>query len=115
MRGRPPIYGLLAEFADLSELLDAARAARGDGYRKLDAYTPFPVEELAEILHFHDRRLPFLVLLGGILGGLAGWALQYWVAVIAYPVNVGGKPFNSWPSRPRSSAPRSPRCSACSR
>jgi len=95
---RPPIYGLMAEFADLPELLDATRAARADGYRKLDAYTPFPVEELAEILHFHDRRLPVLVLIGGILGGLAGFGLQYWSSVIEYPINIGGKPFNSWPA-----------------
>ena len=95
---RPPIYGLMAEFAHLPELVDATRAAREEGYRKLDAYTPFPVEELAEILHFHDRRLPLLVLVGGILGGFAGFGLQYWASVIEYPLNIGGKPFNSWPA-----------------
>jgi len=88
----------MAEFVHLPDLIDAARAARKEGYRKLDAYTPFPVEELADILHFHDRRLPVLVLIGGILGGFAGFGLQYWSSVIEYPMNIGGKPFNSWPA-----------------
>ena len=95
---RPPIYGLLAEFDTPTELVTAARKARAEGYRVMDAYSPFPIEELAEALHFHDRRLPLVVLLGGLFGGVAGYALEYWTSIIDYPLNVGGKPFNSWPA-----------------
>lgn len=95
---RPPIYGLMAEFDDVNQLVRAARLTREAGYRHFDAYTPFPVEELAEAMHVHDTRLPLLVLAGGILGGLAGYALQYWTSVIDYPINVGGRPLHSWPA-----------------
>lgn len=95
---RPPIYGLLAEFEEPNELIAAARHAREAGYRQLDAYSPFPIEELAEALGAHDRRLPLLVLIGGILGGLGGYLLQYWTAAVDYPINVGGRPFVSWPA-----------------
>lgn len=97
-KSRPPVYGLMAEFESPGELLAAARAAREEGYRKLDAFTPFPVEGLAEEIGFHRNRLPLIVLAGGIVGCLSGFFLQYWVSVIAYPVNVGGRPFNSWPA-----------------
>jgi hypothetical protein len=95
---RPPIYGLLAEFTNPTDLVAAVHAARSAGYRDLDAYTPYPVEEVAEALDAHDRRLPLIVLIGGILGGLGGYLLQYWTSTIAYPINVGGRPFHSWPS-----------------
>ena len=94
---RPPIYGLLAEFAGPNELIAAARRAHEEGYTHLDAYTPYPIEEVAEALHMHDNRLPKLVLAGGIFGGLGGYALQYYVSVIAYPTNIGGRPLHSWP------------------
>jgi hypothetical protein len=64
----------------------------------MDAYTPFPIEALAEVLGFHDRRVPLLVLLGGLIGGAGGYLLQYWSQVIEYPMNVGGRPFHSWPA-----------------
>jgi hypothetical protein len=95
---RPPIWGLLAEFHDPNELVAAAVRAREEGYRRLDAYTPFPVEGLAEVLGFHERKLPLLVLAGGIAGCGGGYLLQYWVSVLAYPMNVGGRPLHSWPS-----------------
>jgi hypothetical protein len=95
---RPEIYGLLAEFGTPTELVTAVRKARAEGYRVMDAYTPFPIEEVAEALHIHDRRLPLIVLLGGIAGGVGGYLLQYWTSVIEYPLNVGGRPFHSWPS-----------------
>ena len=93
-----PLYGVMAEFADPTALVEAARRARAEGYRKVDAYSPFPIHELFEALDLNDRRLPFLVLMGGIAGCLAGFGLCYWVSVVAYPLNVGGRPFNSWPS-----------------
>ena len=92
-----PAYGLIAEFQTPNALVKAARAAREKGYRKLDAYTPFPIEELTDALHLHHNRLPLLVLLGGLTGGALGYLLQYFVTVIYYPINVGGRPLHSWP------------------
>jgi hypothetical protein len=93
-----PIYGLLAEFDNPGALVAAARSAREAGYKKLDAYTPYPVEELNHALDLHSNRLPFLVLVGGILGGLAGYGLEYWASAVAYPLNIGGRPLHSIPS-----------------
>src|ERR671925_619037 len=98
MRARPPLYGLMAEFDSPADLLDAAQRAYEEGYRRMDAYTPFPVHGLPEALGFHRTRLPLLVLLGGIAGCIGGYSLQYWVSAIDYPLNVGGRPLNSWPS-----------------
>jgi hypothetical protein len=95
---KPPIYGLMAEFESPAALVSAAREARNQGYRKLDAYTPFPIEELTDALHLHHNKLPLIVLIGGILGGLIGYLLQYYVTVIYFPINIGGRPLHSWPS-----------------
>ena len=99
---RPPkrhaIYGLMAEFSTPTDVVVAARKAHEAGYRKMDAYSPFAVEELSEAIGFRHTRLPLIVLIGGILGCIGGMAMQYWVAAIAYPVNVGGRPMFSWPS-----------------
>jgi len=92
------LYGVMAEFESPTALVAATRAAREKGYRKLDAYSPFPIEELTEALHLHHNKLPLLVLCGGILGGLCGYLLQYYVTVIYYPINVGGRPLHSWPA-----------------
>ena len=92
------IYGLMAEFDSAQELLDAAQKTHAAGYQKLDAYSPFPVEGLAEAIGFRKNRVALVVLLGGILGGLSGYMLQYWVAAITYPTNIGGRPLHSWPS-----------------
>jgi hypothetical protein len=91
-------YGYLVEFDRPEALLRATRAAVKEGYSKLDAYTPFPIEGLAEAIGFHHTRIPFIVLISGICGGVIGFFLQYWISVIDYPVNVGGRPLNSWPS-----------------
>ena len=91
-------YGLLAEFDKPEDLVAAARAARAAGYRRLDAYAPFPIEELGDATDFHKTRMPLIVLIGGILGGLTGYFMQYYFAVIEYPWNVGGRPFHSWPA-----------------
>jgi Protein of unknown function (DUF3341) len=92
------LYGLMAEFEDPTALVEAARRAREAGFRKLDAYSPYPIEALTEALDIHDYKLPAVVLGGGILGGLAGYALCYWCSVIEYPLNIGGKPFHSVPA-----------------
>ena len=92
------IYGLLAEFDEPRALVAAAGRAWIAGYRRMDAYTPFPVEGLAEALGFRKNRLPLLVLAGGIFGAVGGYFLQYWGNAVDYPLNVGGRPLNSWPA-----------------
>ena len=92
------LYGVLAEFDTPDELLAATRRAHEVGYRQMDAYTPFPIEGLAEALGFHRTRLPLIVLLGGIVGGIGGYLMQYWIAAIDYPLNIGGRPLHSWPA-----------------
>jgi hypothetical protein len=93
----PVIYGLMAEFTSPESLVAAAERAHREGYRRLDAYSPFPVEGLAEAIGFHKNRLPLLVLIGGIIGASGGFFLQYWFHVLDYPMNIGGRPLNSWP------------------
>jgi hypothetical protein len=95
---RTPLYGLMAEFDNPTALVVAINKARAAGYRTMDAYSPFPIEEVSEALHIHDRQLPLLVLIGGILGCIGGFGLATWTSVIDYPINVGGRPFFSWPS-----------------
>ena len=95
---RRAMYGLMAEFSSEASLLRAARHAHEAGYRRMDAYSPLPIDGLAEALGFRHTRVPLIVLIGGILGCVGGFALQYWISVIDYPVNVGGRPYNSWPS-----------------
>ena len=91
------LHGLMAEFDSPTALVRAAEQARLAGYRQMDAYSPIPIEELGEALGLRRTRLPRLVLAGGILGGLAGYGLEYWSQAIAYPMNIGGRPFHSWP------------------
>lgn len=93
----PVLYGLMAEFTTPDEVVAAAKRAVAAGYTKLDCYTPYPIEELGEILGHHSP-LPSIVLGGGIVGLLGGWGLEYWASTIAYPMNIGGRPFNSWVS-----------------
>jgi hypothetical protein len=92
------IFGLMAEFSDGEELVEKTRQAYEAGYRQLDAYTPFPVHGLSEALGLRRNWVPYIVLLGAIAGGLAGYLIQYYTAVIDYPINIGGRPFHSWPA-----------------
>src|ERR1700716_1107988 len=98
MARRSSVYGLMAEFDDPTALVAATYRAHAEGYRRMDAYSPFPIEELHEALGSPPSRLPLIVLIGGLSGCIGGSLLQYWVSVIASPVNVGGKPFHSWPA-----------------
>ncbi len=91
------LYGLMAEFVSADALIEATERARLAGYRRMDAYSPIPIEELSDALGLPPTRLPKLVFLGGLIGGLSGYALEYWTQAIAYPINVGGRPFHSWP------------------
>jgi len=88
----------MAEFDDPTSLVTAAEKARHEGYRCMDAYSPFPIEELHEALGSQHTRLPLIVLIGGLCGCIGGYGLQYWVSVITYPLNIGGKPLHSWPA-----------------
>lgn len=92
------IHGVIAEFGAPADLVRAAHAVHAAGYRKVDAYTPYPMEEVLEALDLHHSHVPKLVLGGGLFGLAAGWGLQYWASVIEYPMNIGGRPFNAWPS-----------------
>jgi Protein of unknown function (DUF3341) len=92
------IYGLMAEFPDPTSLVEATRKTHEEGYRNIDAYSPFPIHELVDAFHAHDNRVQRNVLLGGIAGMFTGFGLCYWVSTIAYPLNIGGKPYNSWPA-----------------
>lgn len=92
------IYGVMAEFESPEQIMEAAKRARDAGYRRMDAYTPFPVEGLAEEIGFHESILSRFVIFGGLTGTVGGFLLQWWPNVVGYPLNIGGKPFNSWPA-----------------
>src|SRR5438552_951518 len=98
MRKRTPFYGLMAEFATAEEVLAAVRRARTEGYRAMDAYTPYPIEGLSEELGLQRSRVPAIVLAGGLVGAAAGYFMQYWAMAVDYPLNVGGRPYHSWPA-----------------
>ncbi|MGE5615302.1 MAG: DUF3341 domain-containing protein [Bacillota bacterium] len=91
------LYGLMAELASAEKLVEAARRARDMGYERVEAYSPFPIEGLAEAVGFAGSRVPLATLIGGIVGGLTGFFLQWYSMVIDYPINSGGRPANSWP------------------
>ena len=98
-RERTPVYGMMAEFLDAKELLHAVKEAKEAGYSKLDAYSPYPVEEVSEEIEDHKKsRVGLLVLIGGLTGALAGFGMQYMTMKYGYPMNIGGRPLNSWPA-----------------
>ncbi|MDP6039219.1 MAG: DUF3341 domain-containing protein, partial [Candidatus Latescibacteria bacterium] len=92
------LYGLLAEFDGPDELVAAAKGSYAAGYRKMDAFSPMPVHDLSESLGYDKQRVPIIVLICAMIGVATGFGLQYFVAVVDYPLNVGGRPFLSWPS-----------------
>jgi hypothetical protein len=95
---KKPIYGVMGSFTDHEELIHAIEGVKSEGYTKIDAYMPYPIEEVWEAIGHHKSPVPLIVLIGGIIGGLSGFFLQYWVSAIEYPINVGGRPYNSWPA-----------------
>jgi hypothetical protein len=95
---RIQLYGVMGEFESPEAIMHAARKAREAGYRHITAYTPIPVEGLAQIIGFRWTAVPLITLLGGLTGGLSGFAMEYWMSAISYPLNVGGRPLNSWPA-----------------
>ena len=96
--GERGVYALLAEFDEPDALVEAARRATDEGYTRKDAFTPFPVHGLAAALGFKRRLLPTIVFIGAVVGGISGYALQYWASHYYYPMNIGGRPLHSWPA-----------------
>jgi hypothetical protein len=92
------IYGLMAEFDDVNSAIVAAQRTYAEGYRKIDAYAPFPVEELSEAVGFQRNGVALVCLVGGLLACTGAFTLQWWINTISYPINIGGRPLNSWPS-----------------
>lgn len=100
MRHDTPVassYGLMAEFPDAQSLLAAVRRVRDAGYTKFDAFSPFPIHGMADAIGFKERSVAPIVLGGGLVGLMVGYGLEYWTSVIAYPLNIGGRPYHSWP------------------
>jgi hypothetical protein len=95
---RHGLHGLMAEFEEPEQLIAAANRAYAAGYRKMDAYSPMPVEGLAEAIGFKRNWVSLVVLIGGLAGCIGGFSLLWWICMVAYPHNVGGRPFNSWPA-----------------
>lgn len=91
-------WGVLAQFANTGDLRSAIERVRRDGFTSYEAFTPFPVDEVNECLHLRNTPMPWIILVGGILGGASVYALEYWISVFAYPLNIGGRPLNSWPA-----------------
>jgi len=91
------VYGVMAEFDNPTSLITAAERVYAAGYRRIDTFSPYPIEEAWEAIGHHDRRLSLIVLAGGLAGLLTGVGLQEWVHQLAYPMNIAGKPLNSWP------------------
>ena len=95
---RPHIYGVVAEFDTPEQLLEAVKKVREAGYQRMDAFSPFPIESLPAAMGLKRNHVPLITLLGGLAGGIGGFGFQYWVAAVAYPMNIGGRPLHSWPS-----------------
>src|SRR5262245_2838578 len=94
---RRTIYGLMAEFSSPPELLDALIRVRDEGYREVDAYTPFPSEQVSNIVSPKRSKVPLIVLIGGIVGCTGGYFMQAYTAGVSFPLSIGGRPLNSWP------------------
>ncbi len=95
---RSHIYGVIGEFEKPEQLVHAAAKIREAGYRYYESYTPFPVEGLPEAMGMRRNMVPLITLIGGLVGGLGGFGFQYWANVVSYPLNIGGRPLNSWPA-----------------
>jgi hypothetical protein len=98
MEQRSHLYGVMGEFDTPEQIMAAAKKTQEAGYKHVTAYTPFPIEGLAERIGFKWTAVPLLTFIGGLGGGITGFAMQYWMMAISYPLNIGGRPLNSWPA-----------------
>ena len=94
----PKLHGILAEFENEETIIEATAKTVQAGYHNVEAYTPYPLEELIDILHLHKNNVALVILIGGLIGCAVGFFMQYYASVYHYPINVGGRPFNSWPA-----------------
>jgi len=92
------LHGVMAEFEQPEQLLEAAKRAHAEGYRKMDAYTPYAVEGMSQALGINRTRVPLITLIGGIIGGVGGYFMMWYSRVISYPLNIGGRPNHAWPA-----------------
>lgn len=92
-----PIFGVLAEYKNSDDLIEAIEEAKSKGYSEMEAYTPLPVHEVIHAIG-HKNRLPLIVFIGGLVGACVGFGMQYYASVLHYPINIGGRPLNSWPA-----------------
>jgi hypothetical protein len=92
-----PTAGLAAEFADAEALLNAVRQLRADGYRRFEAYSPFPIEGLAEAEGFHEAKIAAATLAGGIIGAATGYGMQVYTN-LDFPIDIGGRPLIAQPA-----------------
>ncbi len=92
------LYGVCAEFNAPGDLIRAVEQAREAGFTQMDCFSPFPIHGLSDAMAFHDVKVPYAIFFAGCIGGIVGLSLQYYTAVIDYPMNVGGRPLFSWPS-----------------
>lgn len=95
---RKPVYGLLAEFETPEALLEATQKTHAAGYQRIDAFSPMPIEGLSEACGFEQTKVAPATFVGGALGAAIGFGIQYYASVINFPLNIGGRPYNSWPS-----------------
>src|ERR1700747_203198 len=93
---RSHVYGVMGEFETPEKLLHAVEKVREAGDRRFEAYSPFPLEGLSEVMGLKRNLVPLITLIGGLTGGLGGFGFQYWASAIDYPMNIGGRPLNSW-------------------
>jgi hypothetical protein len=94
----PTLHGVIAEFEQPEQLLAAARRAHAEGYRRMDAYSPYAIEGLSQALGIRPTRIPLITLVGGILGGAGGYFMMWYSRVISYPLNIGGRANHAWPA-----------------
>ena len=94
----PKLFGMIAEYTEPEQLVEATKKAYAAGYRKMDGYSPFPIADMSEALHLRGTGVPPAVFLGGVLGAISGFGMAYIASAVHYPLNIGGRPFVSWQS-----------------
>ena len=97
-QGKHVVWGITAEFDETDPIINAARQARQAGYTRMDSYTPMPVEGLSEASGYRNKQMPALMFMGGLLGCTAGYWMQWYANTQSYALNIGGRPYHTWPN-----------------